>query len=246
MRPLQAHCYLGLGRLYERTGREPLARPALSTAVELYQAMGMLFWRSQAARRYWRKWSPQPSGQPENRLFPLRKESRMMPAAALYRFGLFRLDVVAGCLWRQVQLIPLPPKPLAVLAYLVAHAGQVVSKDTLLAAVWPEVVVTEGVLKTCLGRSDAPWGRRPSAATYRHGPPAWVSFHRAGDGHRANPSPGEESRATRLAHQGAAPRPAIDSLSSRTDGRTRNRAGTAAAVVVAGVAGLAAGGVCHG
>jgi DNA-binding winged helix-turn-helix (wHTH) protein len=47
--------------------------------------------------------------------------------------------------------MPFTPKPLAVLAYLVTHAGQVVTKDTLLAAVWLEVVVTEGVLKTCLG-----------------------------------------------------------------------------------------------
>jgi class 3 adenylate cyclase len=49
-------------------------------------------------------------------------------------------------------LLPLPPKPLAVLAYLVAHAGQVVSKETLLEAVWPQTAVTEGVLKTCLAQ----------------------------------------------------------------------------------------------
>src|SRR5262249_47704537 len=49
-------------------------------------------------------------------------------------------------------LLRLPPKPFAVLAYLVAHAGQVVSKETLLEAVWPNTAVTEGVLKTCLGQ----------------------------------------------------------------------------------------------
>jgi class 3 adenylate cyclase len=49
-------------------------------------------------------------------------------------------------------LLPLSPKPLAVLAYLVAHAGQVVAKETLLEAVWPHTAVTEGVLKTCLGQ----------------------------------------------------------------------------------------------
>jgi hypothetical protein len=47
MRPLQAHCYLGLGSLYARTGQGPQARLALSTAVELYQAMGMSGWQSQ-------------------------------------------------------------------------------------------------------------------------------------------------------------------------------------------------------
>jgi hypothetical protein len=37
-----------------------------------------------------------------------------------------------------------------VLAYLVAHAGQVVTKEALLEAVWPEAVVSEGVLKACM------------------------------------------------------------------------------------------------
>jgi hypothetical protein len=35
---------------------------------------------------------------------------------------------------------------------VVTYAGRVVNKDALLAAVCPEVVVTEGVLKTCLGQ----------------------------------------------------------------------------------------------
>lgn len=48
MRPLQAHCYLGIGMLDGRTGRGPQARMALTTAAELYQAMGMSSWRSQA------------------------------------------------------------------------------------------------------------------------------------------------------------------------------------------------------
>ena len=44
MRPLQAHCYHGLGTLYRQTGRVALARAALSTAIELYRAMDMTFW----------------------------------------------------------------------------------------------------------------------------------------------------------------------------------------------------------
>jgi DNA-binding winged helix-turn-helix (wHTH) protein len=78
------------------------------------------------------------------------REGDIMPPTLSLSFGLFQLDPVSGCLWRGEQLMPLPPKPLAVLAYLVTHAGQVVTKDALLAAVWLEVVVTEGVLKTCL------------------------------------------------------------------------------------------------
>src|SRR5262249_19174034 len=44
MRPLQAHCHHGLGTLYSQTGRAALARAALSSAIELYRAMGMTFW----------------------------------------------------------------------------------------------------------------------------------------------------------------------------------------------------------
>jgi tetratricopeptide (TPR) repeat protein len=44
MRPLQAHCHHSLGTLYSQTGRDALARAALSTAIELYRAMDMTFW----------------------------------------------------------------------------------------------------------------------------------------------------------------------------------------------------------
>jgi class 3 adenylate cyclase len=44
MRPLQAHCHHGLGTLYRQTGRDALARAALSTAIEMYRAMDMTFW----------------------------------------------------------------------------------------------------------------------------------------------------------------------------------------------------------
>ena len=71
-----------------------------------------------------------------------------MPSALHWCFASFRLDPTTTCLWRDGQLVPLPPKAFAVLAYLVAHAGEVVPKETLLEAVWPETVVSEGVLKT--------------------------------------------------------------------------------------------------
>jgi tetratricopeptide (TPR) repeat protein len=48
MRPLMAHCYYGLGRLYAQTGRAEQARAALTTAVDLYRAMEMTFWLPQA------------------------------------------------------------------------------------------------------------------------------------------------------------------------------------------------------
>ena len=48
MRPLQAHCHLGLGTLYATTGQREQARLALSTAIALYRAMDMAFWLPQA------------------------------------------------------------------------------------------------------------------------------------------------------------------------------------------------------
>jgi tetratricopeptide (TPR) repeat protein len=44
MRPLQAHCHRGLGRLYAGIGQREQARTALSMAREMYQAMEMTFW----------------------------------------------------------------------------------------------------------------------------------------------------------------------------------------------------------
>jgi tetratricopeptide (TPR) repeat protein len=48
MRPLLAHCHLGLGKLYLKTGRQEQARAVLTTAIELYRAMEMTFWLPQA------------------------------------------------------------------------------------------------------------------------------------------------------------------------------------------------------
>jgi tetratricopeptide (TPR) repeat protein len=44
MRPLVAHCHLGLGRLYRRTGQREQAQERLSTATAMYGEMGMTYW----------------------------------------------------------------------------------------------------------------------------------------------------------------------------------------------------------
>jgi tetratricopeptide (TPR) repeat protein len=48
MRPLQAHCHLGLGRLFSQTGQREEARTELSTAIKMYRAMEMSFWLPEA------------------------------------------------------------------------------------------------------------------------------------------------------------------------------------------------------
>jgi class 3 adenylate cyclase/tetratricopeptide (TPR) repeat protein len=48
MRPLVAHCHLGLGRLYRRTGDGVKAEEHLTTAATMYREMDMRFWLEQA------------------------------------------------------------------------------------------------------------------------------------------------------------------------------------------------------
>jgi len=48
MRPLVAHCHLGLGRLFRRTGKREQAQEHLSTATTMYREMGMMYWLEQA------------------------------------------------------------------------------------------------------------------------------------------------------------------------------------------------------
>jgi tetratricopeptide (TPR) repeat protein len=47
-RPLIAHCHLGLGKLYRRTGQREQAHEHLIIATTLYREMDMPFWLEQA------------------------------------------------------------------------------------------------------------------------------------------------------------------------------------------------------
>jgi class 3 adenylate cyclase/tetratricopeptide (TPR) repeat protein len=48
MRPLVAHCHLGLGKLYRRTGKREQAQEHLTTATAMYREMGMTYWLEKA------------------------------------------------------------------------------------------------------------------------------------------------------------------------------------------------------
>ena len=48
MRPLVAHCHLGLGKLYRRTGKREQASEHLTTATTMYREMDMTYWLEQA------------------------------------------------------------------------------------------------------------------------------------------------------------------------------------------------------
>jgi len=48
MLPLVAHCHLGLGKLYRRTGKRQQAHEHLTTATTMYREMGMTYWLEKA------------------------------------------------------------------------------------------------------------------------------------------------------------------------------------------------------
>ena len=64
------------------------------------------------------------------------------------QFESFRLDTSNECLWKKEVQINLPPKPFAVLRYMVENPGRLISHDELLDAVWPEIYVQPQVLRT--------------------------------------------------------------------------------------------------
>jgi hypothetical protein len=48
MRPLVAHCHLGLGKLCRRTDKREQAQEHLATATTMYREMGMTYWLEKA------------------------------------------------------------------------------------------------------------------------------------------------------------------------------------------------------
>lgn len=72
--------------------------------------------------------------------------------AGRYRFGCIVVDAVAHRLSRSGHAIPLEPKAFAVLLELLAHRGELVSRDQLLDAVWGHRHVTPGVLTRAIAQ----------------------------------------------------------------------------------------------
>jgi pimeloyl-ACP methyl ester carboxylesterase/DNA-binding winged helix-turn-helix (wHTH) protein/class 3 adenylate cyclase len=73
-----------------------------------------------------------------------------MPAERRFKFEGFQLDLGSGRLSGDAGPIAIAPKALAVLEYLAARPGQLVSKDELLGAIWPGVFLGDSALKVCV------------------------------------------------------------------------------------------------
>ena len=76
-------------------------------------------------------------------------------------FKTFRLDSANHLLWRNGDRVPVAPKGFDVLAYLVEHAGQVVTQDEILEALWPETHVNPEVLRKYIQEIRKVLGDRP-------------------------------------------------------------------------------------
>jgi DNA-binding winged helix-turn-helix (wHTH) protein len=61
-------------------------------------------------------------------------------------FGPFRLETALGRLWRGDQVIPLRPRSLAMLGYLMAYPGRLVTKADVQQHVWTGTLVTASIL----------------------------------------------------------------------------------------------------
>src|SRR5215831_7656122 len=83
-------------------------------------------------------------------------------------FGPFCLDLEAahGRLWRGEQIIALRPRSLAVLRYLVEHAGRLVTKAELRQQVWTGTHVTDTVLRVCVRDIRVALGDEAAAPQY--------------------------------------------------------------------------------
>ncbi|HWW61364.1 MAG TPA: winged helix-turn-helix domain-containing protein, partial [Thermoanaerobaculia bacterium] len=68
------------------------------------------------------------------------------------RFDAFHLPPGVDLLYRDTDVVPLEPRAVRVLRYLVEHHDRVLSKEELLEEVWADVFTTDGVLKKAVSQ----------------------------------------------------------------------------------------------
>src|SRR6186997_178603 len=89
-----------------------------------------------------------------------------MTMVSSYRFGPFTVDAGSYRLLRGSEVVPLSPKIIDLLLYLVARQSALVPKDELFAALWPDVAVTDNALTQAVSELRQALGDDPSKPTY--------------------------------------------------------------------------------
>jgi adenylate cyclase len=69
----------------------------------------------------------------------------------MFRFEGYTLDIACGALRTADRDLELRPKAFEVLRYLLENADRIVTKQELMKAVWPNVIVTDQALTHCVG-----------------------------------------------------------------------------------------------
>src|SRR5215510_6748378 len=106
----------------------------------------------------------------------------MLPSPQ-WHFEPFRLDPDNARLWHAEQSIDLSLKAFGVLHYLVTHTGQLVTKEALLDALWPNTAVSDASLRMVIRElrralGDAAQAPRFIATVHRLGYRFLVPVHR--------------------------------------------------------------------
>jgi DNA-binding winged helix-turn-helix (wHTH) protein/tetratricopeptide (TPR) repeat protein len=83
-----------------------------------------------------------------------------------YRFGPFTLDPTSFRLLKNGEVVPLSPKIIDLLLYLVARPSALVTKDELFQALWPDVAVTDNALTQAVSELRQALGDDPSSPAY--------------------------------------------------------------------------------
>jgi TolB-like protein/Tfp pilus assembly protein PilF len=68
----------------------------------------------------------------------------------VFSFEGYTLDLTRGCVRNADLEVELRPKSFELLSYLVTNAGRLISKDELVNAVWPNVIVSDDSLAQCV------------------------------------------------------------------------------------------------
>jgi DNA-binding winged helix-turn-helix (wHTH) protein len=83
-----------------------------------------------------------------------------------FRFGPFVVDRPGYRLLHDDRSVPISPKLLDVLFYLLEHAGDLVTKEALLDAVWPDANVSDNALTQAVSELRQILGDDPSSPRY--------------------------------------------------------------------------------
>ena len=89
-----------------------------------------------------------------------------MQTGQAYAFGPFELDGGTRRLARDGDPVALPDRQIEILSLLITNAGQVLSKDTLIAAAWKDVAVSDNSLEQAISSLRRTLGPAPDGSQY--------------------------------------------------------------------------------